>query len=374
MTLSPQKSPLFAAAIAAAALGAVVPAAADAADGFAGVSGGHRLVTFHSDTIPALSEARDIGGLPGGERLVALDQMPDASRLLGLGVSGTIYAIDRAAPKVTGVVGGFGAQLLPGTRAATLSVAADGKSVRVLANGRDKTVDLVTRVITSDVAAPLANVAADAGADGVLRGVNPDANALVAINGAPGAPAQAQTLAPLNLQTSGATAVTTAADGAAWILTGLPARSDNPGAVKQSRLLRYDPQTGKLRQQSSYFFTTLDAIAATGTVADDTTAPKATVRVPKQSVGDAVRRRGFLAIVTTNEPGQTVMSARLGKKYSGFGFATAIRADGQLRVIANERQASIRKLAGKRLTLHLAIHDFAGNTKLVDRSFTLERR
>jgi hypothetical protein len=232
----------------------------------------------------------------------------------------------------------------------------------VIANGRDKTIDLTARTIVSDVAAPYADVAADRGANGVLRGVDPTAETLVALDGP-----NANVLAKLPVPTPGPTAVTTAADGASWILTGVPNRAS------QSRLLRYDPATGKLRQQSSYLFNRLDAIAATGTVADDKTAPRATVRVPTQSVRDALRRRGFLAIVTTNEPGQTVMSARLGTKYRGFGFATAIRGGHELRVIASERQSSIRKLAGKRLTLHLAIHDWAGNTKLVDRSFTLRR-
>jgi hypothetical protein len=370
MTPSPRTPSLTAAALAVVALGAIaVPAAANAAEGFAGVTDGHRLVAFHSDTIPALSEARDISGLPGGERLVALDAMPgDAHVLLALGVSGTIYGVDRNQAQVTGVAGGFGAALLPGTRTATLSVAPDGKSVRVVANGRDKTIDLTTRVIVSDTAAPYANVAADRGTDGVLRGVDPDFNAVVSVD------APAHVLAPLNLQTNGPTAATTASDGATWILTGLPTRAGAKGPA-QSRLLRYDPTTNRLRQQSSYLFTQLDALAATGPVADDTRAPKATVRIPRQSVRDALRHRGFLAIVTTSEPGQTVMSARLGHAYRGFGFATAVRPGGsELRVIANERAASIRRLAGRRLRLHLAIRDFAGNTKLVDRTFTLERR
>ncbi|WP_445150617.1 DUF4394 domain-containing protein [Baekduia sp. Peel2402] len=362
MTPSPQTS-FLAVALAASALGAAVPTAASAADGFAGVTGGHRLITFHSDTIPAISEASDIAGLPGGERLVALDAMPTPSgALLGLGVTGTIYGIDAAHAKVINIAGGFGARLLPGTRAATLSVAPDGKTVRVIANGRDKTIDLTTRTIVNDVAAPYADVAADRGADGVLRGVDPTAETLVALDGT-----NANVLAKLPVPTPGATAVTTAADGASWILTGLPNRPT------QSRLLRYNPTTGKLRQQSDFLFTRLNAIAATGTVADDTKAPQATVRIPTQSVKDALRRRGFLAIVTTNEPGQTVMSARLGTKYRGFGFATAERSGGELRVIASERQSSIRKLAGKRLRLHLEIHDWAGNTKRIDRYFTLRR-
>lgn len=359
MTPSP-RIPFAAAALAASAF--AVPTAAHAADRFVAVTNGHQLVAFQSDRVPALSEARDVGGLPGGERLVALDALPGDREVLGLGASGTIYAIDVAQQQVTRTVAGFGAQLLPGTRTATLSVAADGRTARVIANGRDKTVDLTSGAITADAAANATGaVALDAGPDGVLRGIDATANAVVSLDAA-----GEHVLAPLaNIKTDGPTAATTAADGSTWVLTGLSGHD-------QSRLLRYDPKTGQLRQANTFLFQRLDAIAGVGTAPDDTRAPRVSVRIPKQSVRDALRHRGFLAIVKTDEPGQTVMSARLGKAYRGFGFATAERS-GELRVVANERQASIRKLAGKRLRLHIAIHDWAGNTKLVDRYFTLRR-
>lgn len=357
MTPSP-KTPLMAAALAGLAL-AAAPVAAQAADTFAGVAGGHRLVTFHSDTIPALSEATDIAGLPGGERLVALDAQP-SGELLGLGVSGTIYGIDAHASKVTRTVAGFGAGLLPGTRTATLSVAADGKTARVIANGRDKVVDLTSGAIVSDAATPVAAVAADLGSDGVLRGVDPTSNSVVSIDAA-----GEHALAPLKLETTGPTAATTAADGSTWILTGL-SRGD------QSRLLRFDPATGQVSARSTYLFEQLDAIAATGTAPDDRAAPRVSVRIPGQSVRDVKRRHGFLALVTTSEPGQTVGSARLGKAYRGFGFGTAEHA-GTLRVLISPRKGALPGMAGHRVRLHLAIHDWAGNTKLVDRYFTLRR-
>jgi hypothetical protein len=326
MPLSP-KSTLLAATLAGLTL--AVPTAANAADSFVGVTHGDQLVTFHSDTIPGLSEAQGIDGLPGGERLVALDAQL-SGELLALGRSGTLYGVDAAQHKVTRTVAGFGAAITPDTPV-TLNVSADGKTAHVVADGHDKILDLATGAVVSDV---------------------------------PGAPA-----IPAGAPVTGPTTTTTAADGSEWILTGVPTRVGQP---RQSRLLRYDPATGKLRGQNSYFFQQLDAIAATGTVADDTTAPRATVRIPKQDVRSAVKRRGFIAIVTTNEPGQTVMSARLGRAYRGFGFATTVK-DGELRVLAYEKQASIRKLAGKRLRLHIAVHDFAGNTKQIDRYFTLAR-
>jgi hypothetical protein len=331
MPLSP-KTPLMAAALASLALAGWAGAdPANAADGFVGVTHGDQLVTFHSDTIPGLSAAHGIDGLPGGERLVALDALPGSRELLALGASGTVYGLDAAQHKVTRTVAGFGAAITPNTPV-TLTVAPDGATAQVVADGHAKVLDLASGAVKSDV---------------------------------PGAPA----IPALMPAATGPTTTTTTDDGLQWILTGVPTRARQP---HQSRLFRFDPATGKLRGQGSFFFEQLDAIAATGPVADDTTAPTATVRIPRQTVRDAVRHRGFVAIVKTGEPGQTVMSARLGGKYKGFGFATAIER-GELRVLASEKQASIRKLAGRRLRLHIAVHDWAGNTKTIDRYFTLAR-
>lgn len=358
MTRSPKTSLTTAAALAGLAL-AAAPGAAHAADTFAGVTGGDRLVTFHSDTIPALSEPTDIAGLPGGERLVALDAQP-SGELLALGVSGTIWGIDAKASKVTRAVAGFGAQLLPGTRTATLSVAPDGRTARVIANGRDKTVDLGSGAIVADAPAAAADVAVDLGPDGVLRGVDPSSDTVVSIDAA-----GEHALAPLKARTNGPTAATTAADGSTWILTGLSGHD-------QSRLLRFDPSTGLLRPRSSYLFSQLDAIAGTGTAPDDHTAPKVSVRIPRQSARDVRRRHGFLALVTTSEAGQTVASARLGRSYRGFGLGTAEQA-GTLRVLISPRRGALRSMTGHRVRIHLAIRDWARNTKLVDRYFTLRR-
>jgi hypothetical protein len=354
------RSPLLAAALAGLTLAA--PAAAHAADAFVGVTDGNQLVHFSSDTIPGLSHATSIDGLPGGERIVALDGGSEPE-LIALGRSGTLYGLDAAQHKVTRTAGGFGLPIGPES-SATLSVAADGKSARVIGAGRDRTVDLTTGAVTADAPAA-ANVAADVGADGVLRGVDPAANAIVTLDGA-----GEHTVASLGATaTHSPTAVTTAADGALWITTGLAL---HPGGPKQSRLLRFDPKTGQLRAINSYLFEQLDALAATGTTPDDTTAPKASVHIPRQSVKSALKRRGYLAEITTSEPGQIVMSARVGSSHRAFGFTTAIHG-GKIRVVAPSRQSRIRATAGHRVRLHIAVHDFAGNTKVLDRYFTLAR-
>jgi hypothetical protein len=362
MPLSP-KSPLLAAALAGLTLAA--PAAAHAADAFVGVTDGNQLVHFSSDTIPGLSAATSIDGLPGGERVVALGAGAGraGSDLVALGRSGTLYGLDAAQHKVTRTAGGFGLPIAPES-SATLSVAPDGKSARVIAAGRDRTVDLTTGAVTADAPAA-ANVVADLGADGVLRGVDPASNSIVTLDGA-----GEHVVASLGgTATHSPTAVTTAADGTLWITTGLAPRLRSP---KQSRLLRFDPKTGQLRSVNSYLFQQLDALASTGTTPDDTTAPKVSVHIPRQSVKSALKRRGYIAEITTSEPGQTVMSARVGSSYRAFGFATAIHG-GKLRVLAFSKQSRIRATAGHRVRLHIAVHDWAGNTKVLDRYFTPTR-
>ena len=71
------------------------------------MTGGNQLVHFSSDTIPGLSAATSIDGLPGGERIVALDAGTDGG-LVALGRSGTPYGLDAAQHKVTRTAGGFG--------------------------------------------------------------------------------------------------------------------------------------------------------------------------------------------------------------------------------------------------------------------------
>ncbi len=363
MTRSP-KSSLLAAALAGLTLAA--PAAAHAADAFVGVTDGNQLVHFSSDTIPGLSAPTSIDGLSGGERIVALDAGP-SGELIALGRTGTLYALNAAQHKVTRTAGGFGLPIAPES-SATLSVAPDGKSARVFAAGRDRTVDLTTGAVTADAPAA-AKVVADLGADGVLRGVDPASNSVVTLDGT-----GEHVVASLDGHLTGEraqfpTAVTTAPAGVLWITTGLP---PHPNGPRQSRLMRFDPQIGQVRPVDSFLFQQLDALAAVGTVPDDTKAPTVSVHIPRPSLKSALKRHGYLAEITTSEPGQTVMSARVGSSYRAFGFATAIHG-GKLRVLASSKLARIRATAGHRVRLHIAVHDWAGNTKVLDRYFMLGR-
>jgi hypothetical protein len=357
MTPSPNTRLL---ALAAASLALAVPASAQAAESFVAVTGGDHLVGFHSDTAPGLSAPVAIRGLPAGARIAALDTRPQGG-LIALTGTGTVLAVDAVRHAVTGTVATLPLSA-PADAATTLTVAADGRSARAIAGGRDVTFDLASGVVTRDVPAGAA-LALDAGADGVLRGLDPARGAVVSLDGA-----GEHDLAVLpDLKPSGPSTATTAADGATYMVTGLPRRN----APRQSRIVRFDPATGAARGHGSYFLRQLDAVAATGAVADDTRAPKVTVRIPRQSVRSALRAHGVVADVTTSEGGQTVMSARAGKAY-GFGLGTVDLA-GRMRVVAHLSPDRIHASAGRRMRVHLAVHDWAGNVKNVDTYVRLAR-
>lgn len=353
------------------ALGA--PAAADAAESFVGISAGTKVVRFSTNTLPATTTPKALTGLAAGESVVALDTTP-SGELLGLGSKGTLYVLKAgSAQAVTLAPTALGD--IPADEAATFSVSADGTSVRVIAAGRDRDVALPSGAITrddpgvafaaGDVNAGPAAPAVDRAADGSLLGVEAVHSVRAGVDAL-----GAHTLGELeDVPLHRATRTTIASDGRQWILTGLAGRDRQP---LQSRILFYDPARGELRQQASFLRSELGAIAAVGQVADDTKAPTATVRIPKQTYRDAVRRKGIVVVVKTSEAGQTVASLRKGKANRGFGFGTADRA-GELRFLVSSSPAHLKSLRGGRVLLHLAVHDNAGNTKLIDRAFTLPR-
>jgi hypothetical protein len=346
--------------LAATALAVALPATAHAAESFVGVTGGDRLVAFHSDTAPGLTRPVPVGGLPAGERLVALDARPGAG-LLALSTSGAVYALDPAAHRITGKVAAL-PTAVPARAAATLSVAADGRTARAIAGGHDVTIDLATGAITRDAAAATP-LALDAGADGVLRGLDPAGADVVSLDDS-----GTHVLAPLApLRAVGATAATTASDGSTYAVTELPGRN----AYRQSRMLRFDPSTGQVRGIDAFFQRDIDALAATGPVADDTVAPKASVTIPRQSVRDALRARGVVAYVTTSEPGQSLISVS-GPYVRGMGLLTTDVA-GRGRIVVRMSAAKIRAAAGQRLRVHVAVHDWANNTKTIDTAVRLAR-
>jgi hypothetical protein len=362
-----------------AALGAsvLVPSAAQAAEGFTGVTSGGNVARFHSDTIPGLSpKPVKVTGLASGERIVGLDRTP-SGELLALTSAGNIDSLDAGTGKatakfpvpVTGAVDPNGA--------VTFAVAPDGKTARIITAGRDEIVDLATG--TAKAAGGLTFAAGDhhAGAqavpafdyeaDGRLIGIDA-AQGAIAQQTAPGA-ATVSTLSGLTFKPHEPTRATVASDGSVWMATSLPTQR---GEHRQSRFLRYDP-TGKVsRANGTYLGVELAAVASDGEVADDTTKPKGSIR------GTVVRRhvvRGFSYYgplgVRTNEPGQVTEQLLLDGKTVAFGFQSTYTA-GLLAVDTFPRKtarAELRRAAAahRRAVVRVTIHDWAGNKRTYQR-------
>jgi len=369
--------------LATAALGAALfaPSAANAAEGFTGVTSAGQIVELHSDSSPGLSGIHKVTGLAAGERVVGLDRAP-SGELLALTSAGNIASVDRATGKATPRFAAPVTAAVDPNAALTFAVAPDGASARIITAGRDVTINLTTGAATNGPgltfaagdahAGAQATPALDYAADGRLIGIAA-AQSAYAAQTAPGA-ATLQTLAKVPYSTIEPTRATVASDGSVWTATNLTAKANRPA---QSRLVRYDPATGAIRGQNGAFLgVRLDALTADGPVADDKTAPKATFS------GTVLRRevkRGYAfwtgLRVNTNEGGQTVASIRLNGKVAGFGLVTLDSAgSGRLDFGANKKYgAALRRgaAAHRRVVVHLAVHDWAGNKHIYDKVLRL---
>jgi uncharacterized protein DUF4394 len=366
-----------------AALGAALlaPSAANAAEGFTGVTSAGQIVELHSDSAPGMSGIHKVTGLAAGERIVGLDRAP-SGELLALTSAGNIASVDRATGKATPKFAAAVTAAVDPNAALTFAVAPDGASARIITAARDVTINLTTGAATNGPgltfaagdahAGAQATPALDYAADGRLIGIAAAQSAYTAQT-APSV-ATLQTLAKVPFATIEPTRATVASDGSVWTATNLTAKANRPA---QSRLVRYDPATGAIQGQNGAFLgVRLDALTADGPVADDKTAPKATFS------GTVLRRevkRGYAfwtgLRVNTNEGGQTVASIRLNGKVAGFGLVTLDSAgSGRLDFGPNRKYgAALRRAAAahRRVVVHLAVHDWAGNKHIYDKVLRL---
>jgi hypothetical protein len=367
-----------------AALGAsvIVPSAAQAAEGFTGVTRGGNVVRFQTDTIPGLSpKPVKVTGLASGERIVGLDRTP-SGELLALTSAGNIDSLDARTGKATAKFSAPVTRAVDPDAALTFAVAPDDTTARIITAGRDEVVDLATGA--AKAAGGLTFAAGDhhAGAQAVPSfDYEPDGR-LIGIDGAQGAIAQqtapgaatVSTLSGLTFKAHEPTRATVASDGSVWIATSLPTRR---GEHRQSRFLRYDPATGKVtRANGTYLGVELAAVASDGRVADDTTKPKGSIR------GTVVRRhvvRGFTYYgplgVKTNEPGQVTEELLLKGRTVASGFESSYTA-GLLAVDVFPRKAARAELrraaaAHRRAVVRVTVHDWAGNKRTYQRTVRL---
>ena len=367
---------------AALAAAVIAPSAANAAEGFTAVTSTGDVVQLHSDSAPGLTGIHKVTGLAAGESIVGLDRTP-TGELLGLTSAGNIASVDRDTGKATPKFPAPVTTAVAANAPVTFAVAPDGASARIITPGRDVVIDLATGAATNGPgltfaagdphAGAQAAPALDYAADGRLIGVDSGQSAY-AVQTAAGA-ATLQTLAGVPFKTIEPTRATVASDGSVWTATNL---SDKPNRAPQSRLVRYDPATGKITGQDGvYLLSRLDAIAADGPVADDRTPPKATSS--GKVLQRKVNRRGDAywtgLTVKTNEGGQILASIRLNGKVAGMALTSLERAgSAHLQFGANKKYgAALRRAAAahRRVVVHVTVNDWARNKHIYDRAMRL---
>jgi hypothetical protein len=362
--------------LATAAIGAAVaaPSAAHAAEGLTGVTTDGRIAHLQTDTLPGMDpKPVKVTGLAAGERVVGLDRAP-SGELLALTSAGNIDSLDATTGKATAKFSGPVTGAVDPNGAVTFAVAPDGRTVRIITADRDEIIDLATGAKTQGGGLTFAAGDHHAGAkavpsldyeaDGRLIGIDPAQNA-IAMQSAAGA-STLTTLSGLPFKAREPVRATVASDGSVWIATSLSKDLKNP---PQSRLLRYNPATGKLSGvNGTYLGVKLAALADDGQVADDTTAPKGSIR------GTLLRRhvsRGYSYLgpigVKINEPGQVTGQLLLNGKTVGFTLSsTYVKGYVDLEFFPRkDARATLRRAAAahRPAVVRVTLHDWAGNKR-----------
>ena len=361
----------------------LLPAPAQGAEAFLGVLEDGRMVRFTSQEPGALSTPRRPVGLVPGERLVAVSDGPQGP--VGVGSSARLYALDPD----TGRAKAIGAPFEQGLRGSRFSLAAapGATSARLLSDvGQDLVVDLATGAAvpgpglrgTSDGA--IVRPAADVGADGHLVGVQVRPGTFLRETAAGSSEMDATRLAlglpeapltePIGFQIG--------ADGRGYVL-GVAGGNIRK---RQSILLLVDPTTGAVvggeRPRMFFFARRLNLFASLGRVAEDRTAPRATVRVPKRISVRTLVDRGLPVSVRSSEAAQVTATLWLGGRPAMF---TVVNRDTPgvldlrqsfLRPRAGER-AALRRGVGRRVRVVIGVNDLKGNTRRFARIARLTR-
>ncbi|HYI17877.1 MAG TPA: DUF4394 domain-containing protein [Solirubrobacteraceae bacterium] len=361
----------------------LLPAPAHGAEAFLGVLEDGRMVRFTSQEPSALSTPRKPVGMAPGERLVAVSDGPRGP--VGVGSSARLYALDPDSGRAEAIGAPF-EQGLRGSRF-TLAAAPGATSARLLSDvGQDLVVDLETgatqtgpglrRAGDGAVVRPAADVAVDGQLVGVqlrpgtfLRETAVGSSEMAASPLALGIP-EAPFTEPIGFQIG--------TDGKGYVLgvAGGNVRS------RQSILLLVDPAAGTAvggeRPRMFFFRRRVNLFASLGRVADDHTAPRATVRVPRTISVRALIARGLPVSAKVNEACQVTATLWLGGRPAVFLFAgrdmpgVVDLRQSFFRSRASER-ATLRRGVGRRVRVVIGVNDLKGNTRRFTRTARLAR-
>jgi hypothetical protein len=304
-----------------------------------------------------------------------LDRAP-SGQLLALGRSSAIYALDPSAGRATEKLAPFAGSIDPGAPV-TFSISPDGQAALVIAPGVDANVSLAGGPATpapppayapgDPHAGQMPALAVDALSDGRLAGIDAAHGDFVAQQSA-GGPLSTSTAVPGALENP--IRVTVAPDGSVWLAAKLGA--NNGREYDQSRLVRFDPATGRVsRADGPYLSRELVALAAVGPVPVPTAPPTAQITVPTRESRRAIdAHHGIVARVRLSEGGQVVVSTR-DRSGRVLGFGLSSRDDAGTLTITSMSSArdlrELRRLTGTRVELRFTVHDFAGHRRAYDR-------
>ena len=129
----------------------------------------------------------------------------------------------------------------------------------------------------------------------------------------------------------------------------------------------------------------VNAFASLGPVAEDRTAPRATIRLPRRISVRALLARGLPLTVRMDEAAQVTATIWLGRRPSGFGFLTRDtpgvvnwRETGtsDLRdniLLSAPARAALRRAVGRRVRITIGVNDLKGNRRQFARTARLTR-
>lgn len=131
---------------------ALVPVGASAAERLHGVTGDDQLVTLHSDSPGVIRAKKKITGLLGSDTITAIDVRPSTGRLYGLSSASRLYTIAVRTGRATPVGGPFSPRLGPQDTGFDFNPTVDKLRV-VTATGRNFRVDPITgQLVDGDAA------------------------------------------------------------------------------------------------------------------------------------------------------------------------------------------------------------------------------
>jgi hypothetical protein len=356
----------------------VLPAQAQAVEGFVGVTERGSVVRFTSEAPYSLTKPQRPSGLAPGERLVAVGR--GERGVVAVGSSARLYALDPATARATPI----GPPFPQGLRGSRFSLAAAPNSdvARLLSDvGQDLIVDLQTGATQDGPGlrrardgAPV-RPAADLTPQGALFGVQlGPAVSLRELARGTTTMADSPLQTPTDLGVGEPIAFQLGEDGRGYVVVVVTDRRRD----RQSALLvintasgRFAPPLGRAFQA---FGRRLTTFASLGGVPADRTKPTIRVRLPRRVSARGLIERVLPLRVRSDEAAQVTVSISVGGRPALFTFETR-DTPGTFRythfALTRREQRRVRAGVGRRIRLTISVNDLKGNRRTVVRTARL---